>query len=381
MRDRELRVAAVFGVVVLSALLGTLIAPLWLLVLGPLIWGVPHIAADIRYLVVRTGFGRRLALGLLGGTTLVLVGAGADLLWGFVGSALVALAARASWRRRLLVAGTLVGSGLALDHLGSVGAVAFAHLHNLVAVSLWWLWRPRRRRLHLLPLLLLALGSALLLSDAAVHIVGARFEWHAAGDSADAQLGRLAPGLAPMLGMRLVLLFCFLQSVHYALWMHMIPDEARARDTVMTFRASAVDLERDLGRVGLWAIGALSLALVGWACWDMLAAGRGYYRMARFHGHLEVMAAALLVLERQRGFGIAWPSHEPRPGPRSMDPSKRCCHASVHRAHRTPDVSPPLSRAQLARRSECRCVRRAGNRCGRGDVAAPLHSAVSVVSA
>ena len=174
----------------------------------------------------------------------------------------------------------------------------FGHLHNFGAVAFWWLWRPRRGRLHWLPVALLGLATALLLSTAGLEFVGARFEWAAPGDSADRQLWRLAPGLDPMLGMRLVLLFCFMQSVHYALWMQMIPDEARQRDTVMSFRASARDLEHDLGRTTLVVLAVLSLGLAAWACWDLLEANRGYFRVARFHGLLELMAAVVLLLER-----------------------------------------------------------------------------------
>jgi len=42
----------------------------------------------------------------------------------------------------------------------------------------------------------------------------------------------------------------------------------------------------------------LSVALVGWALVDLADANRGYFRVARFHGHLELMAIALLLLER-----------------------------------------------------------------------------------
>ncbi len=297
-RDRELRVSVVFSAVVISALLGTLVAPLWLLVLGPLVWGVPHIAADLRYLVVRTGFGKRRLLWVLGGVPLLLLGTGVDLVWGFVGAAGVALVARAPLPRRLLAAAVLVGLGLGLDQLGPSSDVAFGHLHNFGAVGFWWAWRARRGRWHWLPLVLLVAASCLLLSSFGVELVGSKFEWHAAGDSADRQLWRLAPGLAPMLGMRLVLLFCFMQSVHYAMWLQMIPDEERRRSTVMTFRASLRDLERDFDRVALIVLAVLSVGLVVWASFDMLAAGRGYFRMARFHGTLEVMAAVLLILER-----------------------------------------------------------------------------------
>ncbi len=304
-RDRELRVSVVFSAVVVAALLGTLVAPLWLLVLGPLVWGVPHIAADVRYLVLRPGFARRPALWVIGGTPLILLAAGVDLVWGFVGAAGVALVARASLGPRLLAAAVLVVVGLVLDRWGPVGDIVFGHLHNLAAIAFWWAWRARRGRAHWLPLLLLVAASCLLLSTAGLELVGARFEWHAAGDDADRQLWRLAPGLAPMLGMRLVLLFCFMQSVHYAMWMQMIPDEARPRATVMTFRASVRDLELDAGRGVLWGFAAVGLGFIAWACVDVMAAGRGYFWMARFHGTLEVMAAVVLILERPRRGGRA----------------------------------------------------------------------------
>jgi hypothetical protein len=37
-----------------------------------------------------------------------------------------------------------------------------------------------------------------------------------------------------------------------------------------------------------------------WATFDLMHASHGYFRMARFHGHLELMAGALLLLERTR---------------------------------------------------------------------------------
>jgi len=298
-RDRELRVSVVFSAVVVSALLGTLVAPLWLLALGPLVWGVPHIAADLRYLVVRTGFAKRRALWVLGGIPLLLLGIGADLVWGFAGAAGVALVAHAPRTRRLLAASALVALGLGLDQWAPSTDIVFGHLHNFAAVGLWWAWRVRRGRGHWLPLVLLLAASCLLLSSVGVELVASRFEWHATGDSADRQLWRLAPSLSPMLGMRFVLLFCFMQSVHYAMWLQMIPDEERHRSTVMTFRASVHDLERDLGRVALWVLALLSVGLILWASIDMLAADRGYFRMARFHGMLELMAAVLLILERR----------------------------------------------------------------------------------
>ena len=58
---RERRVAILGSVAALAALAGTLAAPLVLLALGPLVLGVPHLVADLRYLVTRPGLHRRRA--------------------------------------------------------------------------------------------------------------------------------------------------------------------------------------------------------------------------------------------------------------------------------------------------------------------------------
>lgn len=301
-RRRELRVALMFSAMICTALIATLVAPLWLLILGPLLWGVPHLVADLRYLVIRTGYHRRPLLWLVAGLPLLWTALGGGLVWGFVGAALAAACARAELLPRLLAIAILVTCGAALAALGRVGDVVFAHAHNFIAVALWWLWRPRLGRLHWIPLALLVAACLFLVSDAAlwlVHQTGG-LQWFGGRMGPEYQVWRLSPGVAPELGLRLVLLFCFAQSIHYAVWLQLLPDEDRARATPPTFRASYEDLRHDFGRVGLAVAAALALAIAVWAALDLMRASHGYFRMARFHGHLEVMAGALLLLERGR---------------------------------------------------------------------------------
>ena len=80
-----------------------------------------------------------------------------------------------------------------------------------------------------------------------------------------------------------------------------LPDEDRGRATPTSFRASHQALRQDLGDLGLGVAALLALGLAAWAVFDLLHASHGYFRVARFHGHLELMAGALLLLERRRG--------------------------------------------------------------------------------
>lgn len=290
-----------FSAVVVTALAGTLILPLWLLILGPLVWGVPHLVADLRYLVVRTGYHRRPLLWLVAGGPLLWLALGGQLLWGFIGAGAAALLARAGLVARLIALVVLAGCAGLIIMLGHMGDVLFAHVHNFVAVLVWWVWRPRLGRAHWVPLALLGLASALIVVGPALQIVEASggLGWFGGGMNPDYQMWRLAPGLAPELGLRLVLLFCFAQSVHYALWLQIVPDEDRGRATPTTFRASYEGLRDDLGAVGLVITALLTVGIAGWAALDLMAANHGYFRMARFHGHLEIMALTLLLLERR----------------------------------------------------------------------------------
>ena len=77
--ERELRVALIATGAVLTTLVLTVVAPLWLLALGPILFGVPHVLSDIRYCVVRRGYHLRPELVLWCGFPLLAMGLGAGL--------------------------------------------------------------------------------------------------------------------------------------------------------------------------------------------------------------------------------------------------------------------------------------------------------------
>src|SRR5687768_3967179 len=54
--DRERRVAFIGTSLIAAAFLAASTFPLWMIALGPLVWGVPHILSDIRYLIARQGY-------------------------------------------------------------------------------------------------------------------------------------------------------------------------------------------------------------------------------------------------------------------------------------------------------------------------------------
>lgn len=291
--DREARVAVVASLTVLWACVATLVAPLALLAIGPILLGVPHLLADVRYCVVRTGWHRDRTL-RLAALPILAVAFGADLAIGLAAVGIAVMAARAPVRRRLL---GLALVGMLIVATGFVGRwfdVALLHVHNFVAVGLWLAWRERARRWHLVPLALLGMCSLVIVAWPAPLGLG----WLApASIPTTHYLGTIAPGLADELALRLVLLFAFMQAVHYGLWLRVVPEEDRDVRTPRTFRASLRALDAE---VGPWIVRLTALATLGLAVWavaDLFAARIGYLRFARFHAVLELCVAALVLVE------------------------------------------------------------------------------------
>lgn len=296
--SRERRVAFVGVSLVFVALAGSIVVPLWMLALTPILLGLPHLLADVRYTVVRSGLGLEPALWLAPALALVLVTLFDVSAAGYAAVAAVAVASRAPIHRRLIVI-VLAGAMALWSVLDTyTPSLLLLHLHNLIGIGLWLAWRRRTSNHHIWVVGALVAGVVLicLLAPASRGLteafaeppgfeLGTQFEW-------------LAPRLGSIVAIRLVILFAFLQSVHYSVWLRLVPEEDRDRRTPRTFRASYRALVDELGPFVVWGVGICTLALIGWAAFDLAAANHNYLRFARFHAYLELCLIAYLWLGR-----------------------------------------------------------------------------------
>ncbi len=297
--DRDLRVATAGDLLVTIWLSLALVSPFWLLALGPIVWGVPHVVSDLRYLVVRPGYHRRWTLWAGIGLPLIATAQGGGLKAGLAGAAIALLLARGGWRRKLLgFVPVAVVMALAWRY-GRRADLVFSYAHNYIAIAIGWAWRPRRQRWHwTIPGLVVA-GSLLIISGGpggwtdALSLSG----FHPEGMGPRAMVRAVAPGVTGVWAIRLAVLFAFTQAVHYTVWIRLVPEDDRPRHTPRTFVASYRALRADMGG-GLVCLSILAaLAVAAWAVVDLAGAREGYLRMALFHGHLELAAAALLWVE------------------------------------------------------------------------------------
>lgn len=298
--DRERRVAMYGALLISIAFLATCLVPLWMIALGPLVWGVPHILSDIRYLIARQGLHRRpLAwIAIMGGSLGAVLGFGIRA--GLCGAAMAILFAKSSILKKglaLLVVGSLIGL---VSWAGPISDVWFAHLHNLVAVGLWWAWRPRKAKYHWIVLGIFALCSGALFLGACepvlAYVGGYSANW--TGITIGYMVNLLSPFSQMNWAVRMVLFYAFAQSVHYIVWVRLIPEDDRRRPTPRSYRQSFKALQKDVGSLLMWAtlIGILVFAI--WAVVKNVATARNeYLNVAFFHGYLELAAAALLWAE------------------------------------------------------------------------------------
>jgi hypothetical protein len=319
-RDREARVVAAALVSCGFALIATGFATGWLLLLGPLLFGMPHLVAEARYLFFQRHRGdRRLLTVLALQTVCAFAGIGVLALGPCCALALFV----AHERSRTAITPRHPTSERPLSRLESrplfaiaAGMLAAAivaptwsrfallHGHNLVPLVVWIAWRDR-------PWAVSAIVAGAVAACIAAILLGA-FDGVAVrtplSDEAFS-LTRLTDAVAGEFGgpwrRRFLLLFGFTQAVHYAIWLRLLPEDARERATPRSWRASWRAYERDAGPVlaRLTVIAIVAVPLFAIALGPVRA--RSFYVVAsEFHATVEILLV-LLLMRRGQGAQIA----------------------------------------------------------------------------
>jgi len=288
---REYRVAFLGLAGIAFALSGSLFFPVALLAIGPILFGVPHLVADARYAIVRPGFHRQREFWI---SICILVGglmAGWGVRAGLLAAACAAMATEAPWKRRAIIASVAFGLA-AIAHRSPFHAdVVFAHAHNVIAVGLWLAWRKRHTWMHTLVAVAFLSVSMLLFFG---PLPGIAPRW------AGLTFANFTRGLSwssnSAVALRFALFFAFAQSVHYLVWLRLIPEEDRPSPTPRSYRQSARALLRDMGAWPLVLALVVGIALVVVAFAARISLSRDLYlKIAFAHGHIELIAAALFA--------------------------------------------------------------------------------------
>jgi hypothetical protein len=295
-KSRAFRVEFLAVASVLTLLAATLSAPIALYMWGPLLLGIPHLIADVRYLLLEpySPIHRRVRDGI------VVAILAASLWWT---SPVVGCAA-------VLAALVLGPSPVEKQHAGigraftfraiwiAVAALAYAwvwqhpintayillHGHNVVAIVLFSLVFGRGRARWLVPFIMTAF-SLLIISGACDSLLPVARLQDIAGYLLPNQLLQT---WQPQTCARIAVLFVFLQGAHYTIWLRLIPEQTRQREGMRSFGASLRALQSDFGKWIIAAVALSMIALVVLGLHDAANARTWYLRAANFHAYLEL---------------------------------------------------------------------------------------------
>lgn len=330
----------VLGGLAAAALVLALRMPLEVAVFAVLVFGLPHVALEVRYVYGRFGAGlpRWLVIGLqvvLGAVVLdrlLVTGRVArvteTLLLGTLLVAAVAVPAgtstagastadptgnpiarrRPRWIVAVAIAAVLAAVALALAGIDSWFLVQ-VHLHNIVPLAFLWEWcaaevapADRARARAAMVALFVAVPAAILLGvfDAWLGPVAGAF---AGTGSAEATL-KVGAGLVPagvdrVWPARLLVAFAYAQLAHYAVWCWFLPRSRAGREAGASFSAGRRKVVGGRRYVVLALVATVAVAL--WALVD-LRSGRGAYTsIAAYHALLEYPLLVLLARKVVRG--------------------------------------------------------------------------------
>ena len=292
LKNRSLRVhlsACVFLCLAFGVSIGL---PCWQLALGPIVLGIPHIIGDIRYLVlqeklhINPTFWLLVILPLLAFLILQKSVYGAVAIFG------ATLLQQSNYKTVLVSLGALCIAVLAFFY-HRIFLYSLLHLHNVIAIIIWWFSRKNRHSWEIFSLMLCGFFSLLILT-------GSNFILDSHPNQLPLQYftRTLAPFASGEWAVRVVLLYAFLQSFHYFIWVRLIPEDNRKQPTPQSFRKSLSTLQQDFGEKGVFLIGLSMLGLLIWAGFDMKSARANYLYFISFHGFLELAVCAYYLCRR-----------------------------------------------------------------------------------
>lgn len=311
-RDRRLVLFASLHATV--ALVLSIHYPVLTFVLAPVCLGVAHVAADVRYLVLRRGLEpvwRRVVVAAC--TVFVLAAVltlfgwlpwseraqfGLAATWAGAGVVLASRRSRA-WKRAGIGLLLVVAVAGVAWRWPSAVRLAYLHAHNLVALAVWPLFFRRR-----LPLLSALRGPIVLAAGLLAGGVAAGATLHAPGVR---QWGLtvldlsvwLAPAVRVDTAVGITSAFIFLQAIHYSVWLSVIPQAAMAGQGTLSFRQSARALRADFGTAGTLAVVGGIAAVLLFATTNAPRASATYMSLALFHGYLELVLLLYFWVARE----------------------------------------------------------------------------------
>lgn len=278
---------------------GVIFCPLWILLLSPIILGAPHVASDIRYLVLRPVYGRswkEIAWVLAPIGALLLLGILAAFGWprhveveiglGMAACGIAVLAggsAISEGAKTALLCGLIAVSTFLISHPRPT-IVALLHLHNLIGLGIWYtLFRQAGTARSGRNIVLIFAGGLAACAGAALIFPDLTRFGPAPHGFGLAEAGNaLLPGAPLLISAIVIRAYAFLQLMHYVIWLFLVPQSGERT------------LIQDFGRGGISLIVLISAAVIAAGYFLPVRTRELYLTVSSFHAWLEIGAASYL---------------------------------------------------------------------------------------
>lgn len=334
--NRAYRTFFLFLLAVLVYLPLSLFAPLWVLAIGPVLWGVPHIFSSMRFLhgfIANSGDSSVLTspsapnlkfksfhffgFTWIGVTALRwltdhnYIGSQLPFNWPEVFAVVVtffglAVLYRTDAKRLLRGLFLLIPIVTCAWYSPFWTSGVLILLHNWIAFFYWVLATKSKseKRSAIFAFTLFALIHVLVFAGSFDFL----FHW-LAPDSflqwAQMDYATLGQSIAPWssdyhVWYHCVVLYAFGQSLHYFVWLKAIPDQNHKNQIPASFRISSRILLDDIGKKSAYAMIIIFMASIGvWVITSFPQARSLYFLIAAYHGYMEISALALVGVKSQ----------------------------------------------------------------------------------
>ena len=155
-RNRALRICVTASVGIVLAFFVSFSLPLWQLLLGPLLLGIPHVVGDVLSFAAQ-GAPSKSWFWLCAGLPLLMYGITGTVYYAMLGVFLASLYTQRQGADRYIAQACALCL-LIISIQWPRHFIGILHAHNVIAIGIWWFWSKNRKYWESVPLLLCCLG-------------------------------------------------------------------------------------------------------------------------------------------------------------------------------------------------------------------------------
>jgi hypothetical protein len=312
--SRAQRLLFLSGITLIFYFFASLYFPLWVLLLGPILWGVPHIISSLRYSTRSFNHQQKNKLVIFQFTVWLLVFLyrlcidlfHLNIFLSEIPFLFEWICLLSSFAFQFYLTPKLNGTFLfsvvcfalllfATIYFPIQTALTLLISHNFIPLFTWYKSCQNQRDLNTF----FIAGFCFVLLSVLIYFGLFDFNPQPTLAFLNWNLTDIFSGFDETLLLRLVSLYAFSQSIHYFIWLKVIPENYQSQEYPPSFRWSFKKLNSDFGTTSVYFLmGLVLLGLLYWVFFEFQTARLIYFSIAAYHGFMELSTLPFLKSNR-----------------------------------------------------------------------------------